>query len=138
MRPIVEQYGAAKGHPGAEPDVDHGPGDAAAIRAIKGKGLVATITPTFAVAVIVGLVTHFATAKPDPVSGEVGNEARRCNESVTQLRADFTQYKAEQSLANIMNERKLNELLARTYIPSNYNGAVTHPVDNAVSRQLAQ
>jgi hypothetical protein len=141
--PIIERNEAARRHPGAEPIVyplsERAPADdTATIRAIKGKGLVATITPHFAVAVIVGVGTAWFARRPDPVSENVGDAARRCNESVTQLRADFNQYKAEQSLANLMNEKKLNELLARTYVPSNYDRAVTHPIDSAVSRELSK
>ncbi len=122
--PVIEKNSARRPHPGAEPIAyplstppPEGGADAATIRAIKGKGVVATITPHFAVAVIVGVTTAFLSHKGDPVSENVGNEARRCVESVTQLRADFTQYKAEQGLANWALERKLNELLARTALP---------------------
>lgn len=111
MRPITEQNAAPQKHPGAEVDV--GPSDAATVRAIKGKGLVATLPSHFVVAVIVGLAAHFWTQKPDPVSEQVGGEARRCNESVTQLRADFTQFKAEQALHNLAQEQLLNGLTSR-------------------------
>src|ERR1700749_4831394 len=101
--PLTEQNVARRPHPGAEPPTvyaDTSPSDAATIAAIKGKGLVATITPHFVVAVIVGLVTAFWARRPDPVSENTGNEARRCNESVIQLRADFTQFRAEMALHN--------------------------------------
>ena len=88
--------------------------DAATLRAVKGKGVVATITPHFAVACIVGLVTAFIARKPDPVTSDIGNEARRCNESVVALRADFTQFKAQTELHNQQIERDINQLLART------------------------
>jgi hypothetical protein len=140
MAPLIERNTAKRPHPGAEPIVypvsEAPPSDAATIRAIRGKGIVATITPHFAVAVIVGTITAFVARKPDPVSENVGSEARRCNESVTQLRADFTQFKAEQAIHNLSGESKLNELLTRSWNGGNYDRAVPHPIDNAVSREL--
>ncbi len=113
MRPLVERNVSPARHPGAEPS--EAPDDTATVRAIRGKGIVATLTPHFIVSVIVGLVTAFAVKHPDPISADVGGEARRCNESVTQLRADFTQFKAETSLHNLAIESKMNELLSRTW-----------------------
>jgi hypothetical protein len=136
MRPVIEQNQAPQKHPGAEVDV--GLSDAATVRAIKGKGIVATLPSHFVVAVIVGLVGYFAAHKPDPVSADIGNEARRCNESVTQLRADFTQYKAERSLVDMMTERKLNELLSRTWISSPSNPSIQpSSLGIGVSRELS-
>lgn len=149
MAPIVEQNRARLTHPGAErprvdgplgetipPSGEAGPSDAATIRAIRGKGIVATITPHFAVAVIVGLATAFVARRPDPVSAGVGDEARRCNESVTQLRADFTQFKAEMSIAQFGNERRLNELLARIPAQGQSYQPMLDPLAPGVSRQL--
>lgn len=115
MAPLIERDATRKPHPAAEVEsVRPTPTDAAVIRAIRGKGIVATITPHFAVAVIVGVATAFVARKPAPVTEEVGSEARRCNESVTQLRADFTQFKAETALHNQIVESRINELLSRS------------------------
>lgn len=96
------------------PEASVAPLDAATVRAIKGKGVVATITPHFAVAVIVGLATAFLARRPDPVTADVGSEARRSSEAVTALRADFVQFKAETQLHNQQIERDINQLLARS------------------------
>lgn len=137
MAPLIERNLARRPHPGAEPPSEPPPDDTATIRAVKGKGLVATITPHFAVAVIVGTITALLARQPDPVSAGVGNEARRCNESVTQLRADFTQFKAEIALHNQQIERDINQLLIRAgaskYDPPQ---AVPSALDTAISRQL--
>lgn len=113
--------------------------DAAVIRAVKGKGIVATITPHFAVAVIAAVTSAWFARKPDPVTADVGSEAHRCNEAVTALRADFTQFKAEQALHNLANESKLNELLARTWNggsiqPSIQPSRIAPEVSRALSR----
>lgn len=141
MAPLIEKNVARKPHPGAEPIVyplqsEVPADDTATIRAVRGKGIVATITPHFAVAVIVGTITALLARKPDPISEGVGNEARRCNESVTQLRADFTQFKAEIAIHNQQIERDINQLLARG--AGNYNPpqAVPSSLDSAIGRQL--
>ncbi len=114
MRRILEQNASPRLHPGAEPEAPNHPNDTATFHVDRRKGIVATITPHFAVAVIVGLVTAFVARKPDHVTEETGSEARRCNESVTQLRADFTQFKAETSLHNQIVESRIIELLSRS------------------------
>lgn len=115
MAPLIERNAAPRRHPGAEGEsYPPAPSDALVMRAIRGRGLVATITPTFAVAVIVGVVTTLIARRPAPVTDEIGTEAHRCNESLTQLRADFSQFKAETSLHNQIVENRINDLLSRS------------------------
>jgi hypothetical protein len=138
--PVIERDATKRPHPGAEPIVyplSEAPADdTATIRAVKGKGLVATITPHFAVAVIVGVITAVLARKPDPISEGVGNDARRCNESVTQLRSDFSQYKAETESHFREIERLANQLLARDSGHYNPPQVAPTPLDSAISRQL--
>ena len=135
--PLIERDVSPRGHPAIEVDPEHY-SEAATIHAIKGRGLVATITPPFDVAVIVGLVTAWFSHKPDPVSDSIGQDAHRCNESLTQLRADFTQFKAEQSLHDLALESKMNELLARTWNGGGSQAIQPSQLAPGVSRALTQ
>jgi len=130
--------------PGSEPpqSVKHAQeaaDDRATVRLIKGRGVAVTFSSHFAIAVVGAAVAYFASHKADPISADVGSEARRCNESVTQLRADFTQFKAEQSMHNLAFESKMNELLARTWSASpGQPSAPSSQLGINVSRQLSR
>jgi hypothetical protein len=111
--------------------------DAATIRAVKGKGLVATVTPTFVVAVVVGLASAWFARKPDPVSAGTTEDAKRCNEAVTALSAEFRQYRGESEAHFRQLEWNLNQLLARSTPNYNLPGSPPTQLDNAIGRQLS-
>lgn len=111
--------------------------DAITLRAVRGKGLVATITPHAVVAVIVGLASAWYARRPDPVSAGVGEETRRCNEAVTALGAEFKQYRGESEAHFRQLEWNMNQLLARSAPNYNLPSAQPTQLDSAISRQLS-
>jgi hypothetical protein len=113
--PIIERNAAPKRHPGAEvPSVspaEVGPSDAAVLRAIKGRGIVATIPSHFAVLVIGALAAAYLKAQSGGVPSDVVQDIHRCVDSVNSLRVDLTVLKAEVEQHNAQTEHDINQLL---------------------------